>query len=73
MRAWKLIREAGCGDMKVGGAAVSALHSNFLINTGGASSANFVELINTIKKRVFENSGIMLEEEVVIIGEEKQV
>jgi UDP-N-acetylmuramate dehydrogenase len=47
------------------------LHANFLINTGGASSSDFVGLINTIKQRVFENSGIMLEEEVVIIGNEK--
>jgi UDP-N-acetylmuramate dehydrogenase len=71
MKAWKLIREAGCGNMKIGGAAVSTLHANFLINTGGASSSDFVGLINTIKQRVFENSGIMLEEEVVIIGNEK--
>ncbi|MDR1288964.1 MAG: UDP-N-acetylmuramate dehydrogenase [Holosporales bacterium] len=68
-KAWQLIREAGCDNLKVGQASVCDLHANFLINTGDASSAEFIELIRLIKEKVFEKSGILLEEEIIFIGE----
>ena len=67
--AGRLIEEAGLRGFSVGGAQVSEKHCGFVINKGGASSSDIIELIDIIKKRVFESSGIMLEEEVRKIGE----
>jgi UDP-N-acetylmuramate dehydrogenase len=68
--AWKLIDAAGLRGSSVGGAAVSELHSNFLINRGGATAADFLSLADRVKQAVFEQSGIRLEEEVRIVGED---
>jgi UDP-N-acetylmuramate dehydrogenase len=68
-KAWQLIMEAGCSNLKVGHAAVCDFHSNFLINTGNATSADFIELIRLIKKNVLAKSGILLEEEIICVGE----
>ncbi|MDR1333423.1 MAG: UDP-N-acetylmuramate dehydrogenase [Holosporales bacterium] len=68
-KAWALIKEAGCDTLSVGGAAVSSKHCNFLINTGCAKASDFVELITIIKKRVLEETGVLLEEEIKVIGE----
>lgn len=67
--AGRLIEEAGLRGFSVGGAQVSEKHCGFVINKGGATSSDIIELIDIIKKRVFESSGIMLEEEVRKIGE----
>ncbi|MDR1476423.1 MAG: UDP-N-acetylmuramate dehydrogenase [Holosporales bacterium] len=69
LKAWKLIRKAGCENLKIGQASVSELHSNFLINSGDANSSDFLDLIRLIKDRVLISSGILLEEEINIIGE----
>ncbi len=53
----------------VGGAQVSEVHSNFLVNTGGACAADFLALAATVINAVFETSGVTLEEEVRIVGE----
>jgi UDP-N-acetylmuramate dehydrogenase len=68
--AWRLIDGAGLRGTKVGGAGVSELHSNFLVNLGGATAGDFLQLAAKVKAEVFKASGIMLEEEVRIVGEE---
>ncbi|GHT89074.1 UDP-N-acetylenolpyruvoylglucosamine reductase [Alphaproteobacteria bacterium] len=68
MRAWQLIKETNCDKLSVGGAVVSQKHCNFLINSGDATAKDFIKLIDIMKEKVFENSCIMLEEEIKIIG-----
>jgi UDP-N-acetylmuramate dehydrogenase len=68
-QAWRLIEEAGLKGYRVGGAQVAEEHSNFLVNRGGARAADFIELAGIIKEKVKEHSGIILEEEVRIVGE----
>jgi UDP-N-acetylmuramate dehydrogenase len=68
-QAWRLIDEAGLRGYRVGGAQVAEVHSNFLVNRGGARAADFMELCGIIKEKVKQQSGIMLEEEVRIVGE----
>ena len=67
--AWKLIDAAGMRGRQVGGAQVSAVHSNFLVNTGSASAEDFLNLAITVKNAVFAISCVTLEEEVRIVGE----
>jgi len=66
--AWKVIDAAGCRGFKVGGAEISTLHCNFMINTGGATAADIERLGEEVRKRVAENSGIMLRWEIRRIG-----
>lgn len=66
--AGKLIEEAGLKGLSTGKAFVSREHANFIIN-GGGSSGDVYALIQDVKRRVYERSGIMLEEEVVYIGD----
>jgi UDP-N-acetylmuramate dehydrogenase len=68
--AWRLIDAAGMRGVKIGGAQVSELHSNFLVNTGGAAAQDFLELSAMIINAVFSTSGVTLETEVRIVGEE---
>jgi len=67
--SWKLVNDAGLKGRKVGGAMVSELHTNFIINAGGASSADIRELIALVQKTVHERFGIDLHPEVRIIGD----
>ena len=67
-KAWQLIDAAGCRGLKVGGAQVSEMHCNFLINLGGASATDIETLGETVRKRVRENSGVELEWEIKRIG-----
>jgi UDP-N-acetylmuramate dehydrogenase len=62
--AGRLIEEAGCGGMQVGNALVSDKHKGFIVNIGGATATDVVELIEKVKKRVYSNSGIRLSTEV---------
>ena len=55
--------------MTVGKAKISEKHCNFFINEGGAKSSEIEELINKVKKKVFEKTGIDLELEIKIIGQ----
>lgn len=68
--AWRLIDAAGMRGARVGGAQVSPVHSNFLVNTGGATAADFLALAALVINAVRETSGVTLEEEVRIVGEE---
>src|SRR3979409_1093039 len=66
--AWKLIDAAGCRGLRVGGAQVSEMHCNFLINTGNATGHDIETLGETVRARVKENSGIELHWEIKRIG-----
>ena len=67
-KAWQLIDAAGCRGLKRGGAQVSEMHCNFLINLGTATAADIEALGETVRRRVKENSGIELEWEIKRIG-----
>jgi len=67
-KAWQLIDAAGCRGFQIGGAQVSPMHCNFLINLGGATAADIETLGETVRRRVQENSGVMLEWEIKRIG-----
>ena len=69
--AWKLIDAAGCRGLRVGGAQVSEMHCNFLINTGEATGHDIETLGETVRARVKENSGIELHWEIKRIGIEQ--
>src|SRR5665213_1542408 len=66
--AWKLIDDAGCRGLKIGGAQVSELHCNFLINLGEATAADIETLGETVRERVKAHCGIELEWEIKRIG-----
>lgn len=66
--AWQLIDEAGCRGLTIGGAQVSELHSNFLINLGGAKADDIETLGETVRERVKKHSGVELEWEIKRIG-----
>lgn len=66
--AWKLVDEAGCRGLTVGGAQVSPMHTNFLVNLGTASSADIEALGETVRERVRSHAGIELEWEIKRVG-----
>jgi UDP-N-acetylmuramate dehydrogenase len=68
-KAWELIDAAGCRGLRVGGAMVSELHCNFLINTGSASAADLEALGEEVRRRVMDASGVSLRWEIRRIGE----
>ena len=70
-KAWMLIKAAGCDNLKEGDAMISKKHCNFFVNNGNARSLDIENLINKVKKKVFEKTGINLELEIKIIGEKK--
>ncbi|MEL6678704.1 MAG: UDP-N-acetylenolpyruvoylglucosamine reductase, partial [Pseudomonadota bacterium] len=68
LKAWKVIDDAGCRGLRRGGAQMSEMHSNFLINTGDATAADLEDLGEEVRERVFKTSGISLEWEIMRIG-----
>jgi len=66
--AGRLIEAAGLKGASVGGAMVSEKHAGFIVNTGSATAADVLALAEMVKKKVFENSGVVLEEEPIVIG-----
>ena len=66
--SWKLIDEAGLRGFQIGGARMSDLHCNFMINTGGATAHDLESLGETVRSRVSANSGITLDWEIKRIG-----
>jgi UDP-N-acetylmuramate dehydrogenase len=68
LKAWAVIDAAGMRGAKLGGAQMSPMHSNFMINTGGATAADLEELGELVRKRVFEAAGITLEWEILRVG-----
>ena len=69
MKAWKVIDDAGMRGRRLGGAQMSQKHPNFLINTGNASAADLESLGELVRKKVFQNSGIDLQWEIMRVGE----
>jgi UDP-N-acetylmuramate dehydrogenase len=67
--AWKLIDEAGCRGLRVGGAKVSEMHCNFLINDAGATAEDIERLGETVRARVKARSAISLQWEIIRLGE----
>jgi UDP-N-acetylmuramate dehydrogenase len=69
LKAWAVIDAAGLRGARRGGAQMSEKHPNFLINNGGATAADLEGLGEEVRKRVFQNSGIALEWEIMRVGE----
>ena len=69
LKAWKVIDDAGLRGATRGGAQMSPKHSNFLINTGGASAADLEGMGEEVRKKVYDSSGITLEWEIMRIGD----
>jgi UDP-N-acetylmuramate dehydrogenase len=67
-KAWALIDAAGCRGLRLGGAEVSEKHTNFLINTGGATAADLESLGEQVRARVLAHTGIELHWEIKRIG-----
>ena len=67
-KAWQLIDAAGCRGLRIGGAMVSEMHCNFLINTGTASAVDLELLGETVRARVLETSGVRLDWEIKRLG-----
>jgi UDP-N-acetylmuramate dehydrogenase len=67
-KAWQLIDAAGCRGLRIGGAQVSELHCNFLINLGDATAADIETLGETVRQRVKDHAGVALEWEIRRIG-----
>lgn len=68
LKAWKVIDDAGMRGARYGGAVMNQMHSNFLTNAGGATAADLEDLGEEVRKKVYENSGITLEWEIMRIG-----
>jgi len=69
-KAWMLIKESGCDKFYVGDAKISEKHCNFFINNGTAKASDIEKLINKVKKEVKFKTGVNLELEIKIIGDE---
>lgn len=69
LKAWKVIDDAGMRGARRGAAQMSPMHANFLVNTGGATAADLEDLGEDVRKKVFQNSGITLEWEIMRVGE----
>ena len=67
-KAWELVDRAGCRGLTLGGAQVSEKHTNFLINTGAATSTEIEALGETVRRRVRESQGVELEWEIQRVG-----
>ncbi|MGZ3650702.1 MAG: UDP-N-acetylmuramate dehydrogenase [Bdellovibrionota bacterium] len=65
--SWKCVDEAGLRGLKQGGAQISPKHSNFIVNNGGATRADVLSLIQTAQEKVFAQSGIRLQREVILM------
>ncbi len=70
-KAWELIKESGCEKFSIGDAKISDKHCNFFINDGNAKTSDVEKLINKVKKEVYKKTGVNLELEIKIIGDEK--
>ena len=69
MRAWEAIHSVGLRGVRIGGAQVSEMHANYIVNRGGATARDILELIHRIGKGVERELGLTLELEIRIVGE----
>jgi UDP-N-acetylenolpyruvoylglucosamine reductase len=68
--AGQLIDEIGLKNLTVGGAQISSQHANFIVNTGRAKASEVITLIDEVRKKVYEERNVLLENEVEVIGED---
>ncbi|WP_339062319.1 UDP-N-acetylmuramate dehydrogenase [Tepidibacillus marianensis] len=68
--AGRLIEELGLKGYQIGGAQISTMHANFIVNVGQATAKNVLTLIRMVQKKVYETYGITLKTEVEVVGEE---
>lgn len=68
--AGRLIESVGGKGLAVGGAQISSKHAGFIVNTGGATANDVLELVQLVRQRVYDQHGIWLEQEVCVVGEE---
>ncbi len=66
--AAKLIEQAGLKGKRIGGAQVSEKHANFIVNHGTATAADVMKLVDLVRRTVYQNSGVMLELEIKLVG-----
>jgi UDP-N-acetylmuramate dehydrogenase len=66
--AGKLVEEAGLKGYQIGGAQISDMHGNFIINAGNAKSEEVLQLIDYVKKTIYDSYNVIMETEVEIIG-----
>jgi UDP-N-acetylenolpyruvoylglucosamine reductase len=69
--AGKLIEEMGMKDTAVGGARISPVHGNFIVNQGGARAVDVLALMEKVQMRAKSDRGIELEPEVIVLGEDE--
>lgn len=69
LKAWQIVQKVGGHELKIGGAQMSPMHSNFMINTGDATASDLENLGNEIRRRAREQLGINLRWEINIVGE----
>ena len=67
-KAWKLIEDAGCRGLSIGGAKISDMHTNFIINYNNATANDIESLGNIVMQKVYDKSGVKLEWEIIKIG-----
>lgn len=67
--SWQIINNAGLKGCRLGGAMVSEKHTNFIINTGGATSSDIYRLVKHVQQAVHNSTGIMLETEIRLLGD----
>jgi UDP-N-acetylmuramate dehydrogenase len=70
--AGRLIEELGLKGHKIGGAMISDLHANFIVNSGNAKASDVLELIEKAKREALEKRGIKLETEVRVMGNQEK-
>lgn len=68
--AGRLIECSGCKGLAVGGAQISPKHAGFIVNRGGATASDVLALIEQVRRRVHDESGVWLEQEVCVVGED---
>ena len=66
--AGQLIEDTGLKGLKYGGAEISSMHANFIVNTSSATSDDILKLITLVQQKVIQKKGIMLHPEVRMIG-----
>lgn len=69
LKAWKVIDNAGMRGARIGGAQMSEMHSNFMINAGGATARDLEDLGEEVRKKVLQTQGISLQWEIMRVGE----
>jgi UDP-N-acetylmuramate dehydrogenase len=69
MSAAELIDKAGLKGKRINSAEVAVKHANFIINRGGASAAEVLNLMDIVRERVRATSGVMLQEMIRVLGE----